>query len=545
MYRAVRLEKRRKNRTVEAHTVQQKSRIKNTSETVKPRSTASEIIRLLSMRKNPVSQTRTKKKRDPGGPDDHIKGMENLTRVSKDDAGVQLHSQTPAEQMQAIQRKVGYEFQTSWNVVATSLLGKVLVGTPLTKDKALLQGEGWKLTNDGGEGEFVTDPIEEGEYRALRSIFNDMARTTGYFIGHRGDDSFALSALPNSTTLGNFATIRPDSGNADLSGKPQFTAGISLSNIIEVMSQLGDPESTAHEELSGRRHDEMASISEDLGRTTRHPEYQGFVALLASYVTFSSQLNAISDTVKNITSIMSRSDLALLYQLMRQNGGLPEEMSHASAAKRILVDVLALAAGATHKGNAPKVPISGDMRMIPPSTDEMTKAYHEVGDLDLVDFNSLRKGPTVAKWIADMVMVGKDRMSMKNLSSESLALGTRSMGTKGVEHIGPGGERQRQTGAIVEFRDFKGPIPAGNWWPWAEKLLEWITIMNDPEEIPRDLPEVNKSERERRARERKRRWQQQMVQFDRDLEEARRILDSLPDPREIYAEVLEKIRQLE
>ncbi|MCG8458372.1 MAG: hypothetical protein MI919_19005 [Holophagales bacterium] len=365
-----------------------------------------------------------------------------------------------------IQRKVGFEFQTGWQI--ESAIGLPLATTSITKNTPLVQGSDWKLTRDDGDAEFVTDAVEEGDRQGLIDLFTELRGFTESLISS-SQDPIPTRDLGGATFLGKTTRIRK--GNNAMPANPQLSAGVDLAQLTKVMRQLGNRQDPNNAKFVGARQTLMA----DLGQTTLNQvsaEYEGLVALMASYVHLSSGLAAFADTPKNITSLMSRTNMAQVYGLTRES----QQVGSASAkANQLVFDIVQAARAATPPTRTFN-PIRGNMKLVPPSIDTLQKA---TGNMDQLVV-SLRTGPTLQEW-ADGIVAGKDLLS--GLSTVRNV----SMGSKGTEDVSnirrPSGEFTgifRKKGLILEFRDLKKQIPQKDWGDWALALFDWITLINDP-----------------------------------------------------------------
>lgn len=86
-----------------------------------------------------------------------------------------------------LQRKVGFEFETSWEMTATEQNSGIQKALPIKE--ALVAENGWSLHADFNKtsvAEFVTDPVEESDWLALFSQLDALETYTGGLVANPG-----------------------------------------------------------------------------------------------------------------------------------------------------------------------------------------------------------------------------------------------------------------------------------------------------------------------------------------------------------------------
>jgi len=421
---------------------------------------------------------------------------------------------SPARHSLVLQPKVGYEFQTGWLVRPSNSICSLWIDTPLVKSQALVQGDGWKLTSDDGEVEFIVDPpIEEGDYSRLRTVFSGVRRMTNELIRLGAQGKIDTSNLDGVTFLGKCTVIDPD-GNTlhSLAAKPQVSAGIRLSKMRKVMAELGDQYSTASELYESGRGRMLRQVAVSTGSINGSEVYKGLVSTMAAYVVKSSSMWGVTSSVKDLTSLMSRTNLAVAFKFLPEFKTLTDSSKKTSFKARFLQDVLHVAVDSSKSLEyVQRAAISDKMKMLPPVV------------RGLVDPETLpRTGPTVREWV-EGVVDGTDKLAVSVSSTSTWRTSSLSMGAMGRgESVGG-----NKPGAIVELRDLNSRLAHNQWADWAEQFLEWFTKMNDPKSGDTSFPGHSKRVREERFRAWRRRQIELQIENEKALEKAKEILSNI------------------
>jgi hypothetical protein len=210
-----------------------------------------------------------------------------------------------------IQRAVGFEFETRWQLQAEPVdqmgyaswifSGAALGGNALTRNETLVKGNGWTMAPDTHAGnmvaEFKTNPVDENDANTLNTAMNDM---------HTYCQN--LDAIGGATTLRQVAgasvvrhrkntTIVP--GAHPIDGRPQATGGVRLDRIIRLLEEMGQHVTPAH--AGGERllvNDPQVAFQSIFRTTTSAARrrqqaqgwsdtYTGLVALMSTYINMS------------------------------------------------------------------------------------------------------------------------------------------------------------------------------------------------------------------------------------------------------------------
>ena len=188
-----------------------------------------------------------------------------------------------------IQRKVGFEFETSWAIEKPS---DVKWGT----NSKIVAGTGWQLSPDEIKGdsaviEFKTEPYEnEGENTAelSKTIKTSFASLKTY-----GDKLVSLTkkeAIPDAQ--GNFKNVQVTPKNDKLAAKPQVTGGVREDLILQFLGDTTKEKSeTSEADLmpgEGRKEPMKAAGKIAVGKidleSSKDKKYAGTVTLLAFYI---------------------------------------------------------------------------------------------------------------------------------------------------------------------------------------------------------------------------------------------------------------------
>jgi hypothetical protein len=194
---------------------------------------------------------------------------------------------------QPIQRKLGFEVEVKLDLAKgvlanenSPLLDTGYEARPgrITKGQTILSGDGWKLTPDGGEGnwyiEFITDAVDETAQPArLPAIMRNLSR---YVTDTFGDlEAGTYKQLPGTFVAGRHAQQR----NYSLDGNMHITGGIRPDRIIDLLRTIqtwkgGDK--VQNVDKGTRRNLKTATDAADL--TAGDASYKGLVALLGTYI---------------------------------------------------------------------------------------------------------------------------------------------------------------------------------------------------------------------------------------------------------------------
>ena len=381
-------------------------------------------------------------------------------------------------QDQVVQRRVGFEFETSqWILAGNSFLSPPL---SLIKNKTLVNGNNWTLVADGNSPEFVTQPFDEiNNNPVLAASMADLNIYTTGVTGNIAAGSVPLSNYPGVTTLGRLFNIVP--GDANMGANPQFTAGISLASLRTMMTRLGTAGTTAQANLNN-----MPARSNILAQAAGgaafpgvfSEEYRGIVALMGAYAATSAML-PFATFYKDIATLLSRTNFGIAFRTTPEYFAANTPLALANLKVQLAGHIVASAAAVALPAGA--AVINTGMFMLPPII---------IGMPDDVDNLPARTGPTILTW-ANSLVDGEDALEgsilnllkwmIQNKTAGTDAFTSVSMGSmNNNEAVGPGGGTQ---GQIIEYRNLPVNVQHGQWQVLANNLLNWITRLNDPAQV--------------------------------------------------------------
>jgi len=245
----------------------------------------------------------------------------------------------------AIQPKVGFEFETSWELAATTRGSGVPNGaneTALPVKVPLVKRDGWALTADFNKtkvAEFVTDPIEESDGFTLLMQMNTLRNVTSGMVaadGTAGRDGDWIKLKQNST-----AELWIKKGDADMKAAPQMTAGVRLDRMIPLMKAmsknrnlpgpqelLNKPTGEGAEkiarlmrEATKRAEEYFASLSVPEKTAPGMNQFAGTIALLGLYALLGKEHGQL-EYAKELSPLMARTNLGKLPASVRTHGKL-------------------------------------------------------------------------------------------------------------------------------------------------------------------------------------------------------------------------------
>jgi hypothetical protein len=168
----------------------------------------------------------------------HVRQLQAYLQMARTSArAMQLNTnrrpEAAASQESTIQRKVGFEFETHWDIEKP-------IGVAWNTDSKLAQGNGWQLSPDELKGrkakiEFKTKPFEtDGE--DAEALAKDI--TEGFTdLKNYGDKLVALDAKkPLPDAQAGFAGIEVTPGGDSLAAKPQVTGGVRTDLLFDFLN---------------------------------------------------------------------------------------------------------------------------------------------------------------------------------------------------------------------------------------------------------------------------------------------------------------------
>ncbi len=390
--------------------------------------------------------------------------------------GAKVSAQGPSSvnSQVSIQRKVGFEFETFWELAATDQKGPPgAVGVtekPVPIKKTLGKGKGWTLHADSNQkpvAEFVTDPIEEPEIvdlwlatAALETGVDNLLGST--FVPGRNGEWAKIKSFP-----GEGVDLWIQKGDVEVKAAPQMTAGFRLDRLPKLMQLMGrrhekgaqqllnKPQGEGAEKIAGllrkaARRAEIFCRTDDvttpLGTFPRpkplDADFQGAIALLGAYALLGSEHAPLS-YAKELSPLMSRTNLGFLPANVRSNPALGEGV-------QFVAELSALDDKLFRNGF--------DVKGVPTAAEAGKRVDH-------VEY----LGPTVRAWLG-AISAGND--PLQALSDGDMSNLDR---LEGVEtKLGAGPLTHGAQGLIVELRGMQEELPYKAWAKLAEELFAFV-----------------------------------------------------------------------
>jgi hypothetical protein len=389
----------------------------------------------------------------------------------------------------AIQRKVGFEFETNcpiwWNNKAIISKGEVLYTAP--------SGD-WSFTSDAGFIEFVTEPFEEeGALPEKQKMIKAITEMSNFM-----DDLYLAAKMANlrdkDTEMDGFldgykGTIRkkgmyvPSSDMAIYTptAKPQVTGGVELKNIGALFQSsfstglpLESPSNPMEVSIGEKPEKRSWSDKTPLGGfdyvkeglilirsmslassyvskvrktdITGWDKLEGMLSLVYSYLL--AQQDKIQDLAKYFLPMMSRMSFSAMYK------SLPQEVRKTFNPEAIL----------KHAGLDPM------------------KTVYNVGYKDPKDLIK-DDGPVRQYWIESIVEKDNDQMSFGGDSSvtEGMKASSPAMGQHAT--LDPSVSGVQNSLVQIELRRLPGSVPTKEWVPLATSLFEMFQAVQAGQEV--------------------------------------------------------------
>jgi len=197
------------------------------------------------------------------------KALATGSRVGQDDLAL------PAAPSPVLQRRMGFEFETSAHIYAN------LYNYPeLVPDEAeIFHGNGWKLVSDSGRMEFVSDPFDS--LAAFTPVVNEIAHFISHaMVGIHSDMRVHNAGNWNVARVGPAGTavyLAQDQLNStpigahDVYGNPQVSVGVKMESLGKFLNRLAtkDTFNTMRRRLiSAGRPEEARKVGKLLAKQT-------------------------------------------------------------------------------------------------------------------------------------------------------------------------------------------------------------------------------------------------------------------------------------
>jgi hypothetical protein len=397
-------------------------------------------------------------------------------------------SGAPADEAVAIQRKVGFEFETNMLVRA----GDQPVISKNEKIFEAASGD-WYITPDASALEFVTVPFEEeGKAPEMERMAKAVGEMADAFSTLHTSVKLA-SLMDGNAELGEVlsedGTVHQHRGNDvyvpgsdrlhPALAKPQATGGVSLEKMLALFQALveqqlpltspSNPEDvhilgeepeerTDTTALGGANPERDAAILADAQRFTDTycagldpagtRELRGLLAMVYTYLLAGAQQSRLQDQAKYFLPLMSRMSFSAMY------AALPDEAKSHFVPTRVL-EVASLAAGEpVYKHGF---------------------ADHGAGDTEK------SFGPQRGKWLDSIVSGGPDLMSAGGGSPVTAGMKASSPAMGQHDRLDPGHTAGAAGLVQVELRRLPGQVPPEEWLPLAVTLFEMFRKVQEAE----------------------------------------------------------------
>jgi len=389
--------------------------------------------------------------------------------------------------IEPIQRAVGFEFETGWNVWDRTNIevwsrsgkqGKPPSPRVLAKKDMVYQGDDFKVEADEAaeslaELEFIVHPPIEANEEGRKRLFASMTHMTVLgakliAAASRAHTSGLPLSLDMATSAQSDKKFLLRAIDNVLAAGPQVTTGITLGKIGKLGQKQGPQERELPASFSATVK-QVASTSEVATKAmTQLPEdlqpgsseLHGLLTLIISYLWGGEQAVFYPKQIADVVAL-ARTDFAKLFKLLPQN-----EQTYFKKTPRAFVGLALDAAGLADE---PDAPVIGKVW-----TDENRSEKKAVG-------------PTRAEWLFFMTQ-GYDKLSSvhyKEFASSYQGDPTKQHLGSDLESLGEFGEKTEQVGSqhqeagIFELRNAatKAKIPLLQWAPFAGQVMDYLIAL--------------------------------------------------------------------
>lgn len=197
-----------------------------------------------------------------------------------------------------IQRKVGFEVEVQIDLekgrrvdpnderaaLVDAQRGYRPAAGNITKGQSIVSQDGWKLTPDGGGGnwyvEFITDAVDEtADAARITAIMQSLSNYVTNTFGPMGPGQYIN--LPSNFVAG-FDARRP---GRNLDGNIHITAGVRPEKIFAMLQELQNwDDANGLTPIDENARDNLGTATAAAEQAGDDPKYRGLVALLGNYI---------------------------------------------------------------------------------------------------------------------------------------------------------------------------------------------------------------------------------------------------------------------
>lgn len=371
----------------------------------------------------------------------------------------------------ALQRAVGFEFQTNWGVIEKRKGRFGSKRSKMKKAELLHPYPGFNLTADeagtdlGAELEWVVDPPipETAGVAALAPILQALETAAGRMVAFQNRDAFMLDEAtgdPRDATLEIHPKIKGAGPGQDMKANPQVTGGMRLDQMVTMFHELHAPSgqhAQAQQELVGMGGSGL--LEGAAARADSIPgsdKLKGLAAQVMAYLRAGALLgmqpspSQAYDYAKLIGKIMARTDFGSQFLMLDPAERRPFEANPRSFATLVL--------------NAAQLP--GNVAVF----ERKIKNVAGQAAAGVFDFPVTRED-----WLVGIVR-GHDLLSSKHMphwKSELEGLG--ALGAK-TDPVGQG-----ERGVVAEFRLAQPQMPYTQWRGFGTRVFSYLIDLNQRE----------------------------------------------------------------
>jgi hypothetical protein len=425
-------------------------------------------------------------------------GNQATIRLMRQQANPTPQQPTPSEIKQnpddeAIQRAVGYEFQTNWGVAYKKGFSR----KKFSKGDIVRPYEGFNLTADdagtelGAELEWVVDPPLPETMKApdVFDLFHRLVSIASQMATYDSKDEVDLGQIMGDERMKDvkaYPKIKGADAGKDMKANPQVTGGVRLDRIIDVFSEaitLNDPsKAKAPHEKHGFENTLsvlMAEANNVLGyiatqtKKAKHPvgtgtlagqpfskSLQGLAAMALAYMSQARRgfNGGAYPYVKAVTILLARTDFSAMFQMLPDEERNYYSANHAKFSEAIL----GVIGSFTGKGADPMFP----------------KGFHNVP-------NEPKKGIwqmplTLDQWLTSIPQ-GTDLLSTFRQPAQKDKF--ESLGALGAktDKVRTGDDNGSLNAPVFEFRKVKQQMPVAEWGVFGRSVFDYLEMLNKGE----------------------------------------------------------------
>jgi hypothetical protein len=396
--------------------------------------------------------------------------------------------------LRTIQRDVGFEFQTQYNVERRGSVRRSVLGPKFRKGKPLYSRNDWSLTADGPEIEFITDHFPEsaaGRLQLIASITDLVAfcsdlearmQATALANAIIGNAIVSVTnaelnaggggVAPLAPAMGTKLTLSTSANAIPFMANPQATAGVRLKRIRNLYTDLGTANSDATKELAmgGILRRLFANAAADAANATvangAPPLSNKMIGLLTEILGLIRRAGVVVNMPRPYAKmgalLLNRTNFVAVYNML----SLAERNYYSTNGGQPFVDLVRTAENNQLSG----APLNMNGQLM---------QYSVFVDANNAAAGQIQLPLTRRDWLRGITQ-GRDNLTAaRNRNMQKHSDGThplREFGLLGMKTDAVNNNANR--GVVLEFRDIRR-MSSNDWIAFATDVFDYIKALNE------------------------------------------------------------------